>query len=78
MAGQIVGQHRTEKRRVDQSASEFLGDDGHFDAGGAVGAQRPPARRLNLLVQTRNSTLVVEILNRSWSEVVGQLGGGVT
>jgi len=77
VAGQIIGQHRTQKRGVDESAPEFLGDNGHFDAGGAVRAQRPPTRRLNLLVQPGNSTLVIEILNRSWSEVVGQFGGGI-
>ena len=36
VAGQIVGQYRTQKRSVDQSASEFLGDNGYFDTGGAV------------------------------------------
>jgi hypothetical protein len=76
--GQIVGQHRTEKRRVDQPAPEFLSDDGYFDARGPVGAQRSPACHLNLLVQTRNSIIVGEILNRSGSEIVGQLGGCVT
>jgi len=36
VAGQIVGQYRTQKRSVDQSASEFLSDNGYFDTGGAV------------------------------------------
>src|SRR5579875_132407 len=75
--GQFVGQHRTQERRVHQPATEFLGDDRHLDAGGAVGAQRPPARRRNLLVQPRDSLAVLERLNRSGSKVVGQFGGGV-
>jgi len=75
---EVIGQDRPEKRRVDQSASEFLCDDCHFDAGGPVGTQRPPARRFNLFVQAPNSTLVIEILHRPKAEIVGQLGGGVT
>ena len=42
---QVVGEHRAEERDVDQAAPELLGDDGHLDAGGAVGPQRSPARR---------------------------------
>ena len=76
--GQVVGQHRTEERGVDQSAAELLGDDGHFDAGGAVGAQRSPAGRLDLLVETGDSLVVGEVVHRARSEVVGELRGCVS
>ena len=76
-AGQIVGQDRTEKRGVDQSAAELLGDDSHFHPGCAVGAQRSPAGHLDLLVEPGDSSIVGEILHRARPEVVGQFRGRV-
>ena len=70
LPGQIVREHRTEERGVDQSAAELLRDDGHLHTGGAVGAQRSPACLLNLLVELADSPVVGEVLHRSRSEVV--------
>jgi len=75
--GQIVGENRPEKRSVNQAAPEFLSDNRHLDARGAIGTQRSPARCLDLPVQPRNATFIVEILNRTGSKIVGQLCGGV-
>jgi hypothetical protein len=77
-AGQIVGQHRAQKGRVDQSASEFLNDNCNFDTGGFIGAQCSPARRLNLFVQAGNPTVLAEVLDCARPQIVGQLRGGVT
>ncbi|MCV7062968.1 hypothetical protein H7I76_26435 [Mycolicibacterium vaccae] len=63
VTGQFVGQHRPQKRRVHQATPEFLCHDRDFDPGCTVGAQRPPAGCLDLLVQSCDSFAVGECLN---------------
>ncbi len=74
---EIVGQHRAEKRHVDQSAPELLGDQGDLDTGRAVGAQGTPAGGRDGLLQPGHPVAVVELAHRSGAEIIGELGGRV-
>jgi hypothetical protein len=76
-AQQIVGEHRPEEGDVDQPAPEFLGDEGDFHRGGAVGPQRSPAGRGDRLVQPCDAVRVVQVVDGAGPEITGQPGGRV-